>query len=278
MKVNEIKGILNNYSLSPNRKFGQNFLVSGAAASEIAKTAAAHGKERILEIGPGLGAVTEKLLKTGFPVTAVEIDSGLCSYLRDRFGDNPSFRLIHSDFLKYTPEEKYDPVVSNLPYYCASEIIFKIAIDYSPETILVMMQREMAERLSAGPGTKAYGAFTVSLGFYYSPEILFDAGSGDFYPPPDVRSSFVRLRARKRAFLSTCETELFHLIVKSAFWARRKTLCGALSASPHRKFDRETVISIIDKAGFSRDIRGEELSIDEFVTLTKLWLDHEKNR
>jgi len=278
MKVSEIRDILGRYSLSPNKRYGQNFLISGELTAKIAGLAAGHAGGDILEIGPGLGALTGMLIETGHPVTAVEIDSGFHEYLKDRFAGSPGFTLIHADFLKNPPQGSFDPVVSNLPYYCASEMLFKIAENYSPQTILVMMQSEMAERLSALPGTKAYGAFTVSLGFYYEPQILFDAGAEDFYPAPDVRSSFVKLTAVPRVFSDKDNRTLFHTIVKSAFWARRKTLLSALAGSPHGSFDKPAAAAAIEGAGLPAKVRGEELSIEEFIKLTLEWQKNEKNR
>lgn len=271
MKVSEIKDILSANSLSPNKKFGQNFLVSGDAAAKIAGLAADCARGSILEIGPGLGAVTERLVELGHPVTAVEIDSGIFSYLEKRFCGNKRLTLAHADFLKFIPDTKYDIAVSNLPYYCASEILFRLAENFSPRFILAMMQSEMASRLASKPGTKEYGAFTVSLGLYYKSEIIFEAGGGDFYPAPEVRSSFVRLSRIDDRGLDLKQRRVFHSLVRSVFWGRRKTMLKALTDSPHSIFGRAEAEHLLERAKISPSVRGEQLTIENFMELAVLW-------
>ncbi|HQL84002.1 MAG TPA: rRNA adenine dimethyltransferase family protein, partial [Spirochaetota bacterium] len=201
---------------------------------------------------------------------AVEVDSGLSRVLADRFGAEASFRLIHSDFLKLDLADTFTKVVSNLPYYCASEILFHVA-RFSAPHVYVLLQKEMAERIVAVPGSKTYGALTVTLGFYYEPKVLFRVSKESFYPRPEVTSSFVRLVRKSRLPVDGGEIELFHLVVKSAFWGRRKTMLKALSESPHLETGREIAARMLEHAGINSGVRGEDLGLESFVALVRAY-------
>jgi 16S rRNA (adenine1518-N6/adenine1519-N6)-dimethyltransferase len=271
MKVASIKDLLTKYSLSPNKRLGQNFLVSGSAASRIVEEAVKLARVGFLEIGPGLGAITEGLAGSGLPVTAVEIDSGLCRCLADRFSGLQNFTLVHSDYLKADIRAPFDVAVSNLPYYCSSEILFRLAADHRPPFILAMLQKEMAQRLMSKPGSEEYGAFTVNMGLYYSTEILFEAGGSDFYPPPDVKSVFIKMTSLDDNPLSERGREVFHMIVRSAFWGRRKTIYRSLKDSPHTGEAAHVIERVLEEAAVDRGIRGEELSPGKFIEMADIW-------
>ena len=269
MNRSQVADITKEYCLAPNKKFGQNFLINETEIKKIISVLKLEKNMKLLEIGPGLAAITEKLVEAVSFVTAVEIDSGIVRYLKDHFSQTENFKLIHSDFLKIEGENKFDLVVSNLPYYCASEILFKIALEYGSPPTFVMLQKEMAERIVSKPSTKEYGALSVTLGLYYNCEILFHINNGAFYPAPDVTSSFLKLLPRDDIKLNEDERILFHLFVKSAFWARRKTLLASLSKSPHLDFTREEVEIILNKSEIDPKKRGESLSVEQFVTIAK---------
>lgn len=269
MKRGEVIAIASDYGLAPNKKLGQNFLIDDGITGKIIDAVSPRAVDKILEVGPGLGALTFILAEKAQSLTAVEIDSGLYRYLKDRFAEVANVTLQHSDFLKSEFPDNYDKVVSNLPYYCASEILFKAAVLFKTANLYVMLQREMAERLIALPGTKDYGALSVTLGYYYTPAILMNVPREAFYPRPDVASVFMRLE-RKSGTLNRDENEMFHKIVKSAFWGRRKTILTALSNSPHISIEKEVIKEGLAAAGFDEKLRGEQYNTDEYCKLAKI--------
>lgn len=268
MNKNDILRITKEYSLAPNKKLGQNFLINDEVIKKICNICRPENK-RVLEIGPGLGSVSIPLADKSLSYTAVEIDSGFVRYLSDVFGNRSNVKIIHADFLKTAIEDRFDIIVSNLPYYCSSEILFRIAEYLTAENVFVMVQKEMAERITAKPGTGNYGALTVTLYYYFDSRILFHVSGESFFPRPDVKSSFLHL-VRKQAYFKDKEHEkMFHLLVRSAFWGRRKTLLKSLADSPHIRLDRVMVEKIIRDCGISPGIRGEKLSPGEFIKLTE---------
>ena len=270
MNLTKVKETIGQYGLSPNKRLGQNFLVSDDMRNRIIDTIGIATDDRVLEIGPGLGALTERLVPAAESVTAVEVDAGLSRVLADRFGAEKNFRLLHSDFLKLDLADNFTKIVSNLPYYCASEILFHVA-RYSAPHVYVLLQKEMAERIVAGPGSKTYGALSVTLGFYYEPRVMFKVSRESFFPRPEVTSSFVRLVRKGRLPLDGTEVESFHLMVKSAFWGRRKTMLKALSDSPHLELGRELAARVLELAGIKPGVRGEDLGMESFVALARAY-------
>ncbi len=260
--------ICSGYGLAPVKKLGQNFLIDDNTITKIINALELAENDSVLEIGPGLGALTEILVREVSSVVAVEIDSGISGYLSDKFRDNDNFTLIHSDFLKTPALQGITKAVSNLPYYCASEILFRLIEQYSLDFIGVMVQKEMAERMAAKPGSRSYGALTLGLGFYYNIKIALNISRRAFFPVPDVDSSFVILRRKDLLLLETKEErDLFHLLVKSAFWGRRKTILKALSDSPHMEYSRNSIESALNRAGIDISLRGEALGIEDFAGL-----------
>jgi len=268
MNKSDILHITDEYGLAPNKKLGQNFLINDEVIKKITAICEPENK-RILEIGPGLGSVTTPLQEKALSYTAIEIDSGFVRYLSDIFGNSSKIRIIHGDFLKTEVEDVFDIIVSNLPYYCASEILFRIAGTFKTENIFIMVQKEMAERITAGPGTENYGALTVTLSYHFDSRILFHISGESFYPKPDVKSSFLKLARKPLYFKSREHERLFQLIVKSAFWGRRKTLLKSLSDSPHMDLDKVSVEKILHGCGISPGVRGETLSLTDFIKLTE---------
>jgi 16S rRNA (adenine1518-N6/adenine1519-N6)-dimethyltransferase len=268
MNKNEILSISEEYGLAPNKRLGQNFLINDEIIGRIILTCSPENK-RIMEIGPGLGSLSLPLEEKSLSYTAVEIDSGFVKYLSDVFKNSGKARIIHGDFLKSEIDDRFDLIVSNLPYYCASEILFRIAEHFTAQKVFVMVQKEMAERIVARPGTVNYGALTVTLSYYFEPRILFHIPGESFYPKPDVKSSFLKLERKPLYFKLPEQEKLFHLIVKSAFWGRRKTLLKTLAESPHLELGKDTALKILTSSGISPGIRGETLSLDEFIKLTE---------
>jgi 16S rRNA (adenine1518-N6/adenine1519-N6)-dimethyltransferase len=261
--------ILKSISLAPNKRLGQNFLVLDQFSEKIVSSAGISASNRVVEIGPGLGSLTEIIAKIGCSLVCVEIDAGYAAYLGSHFSEQSNVSVLHEDFLRMNEYPRSDIVISNLPYYCASEILFTIAQKISPLKICAMMQKEMSQRITASAGSEHYGAMTVTLSYYYVSSVLFNVPPDAFYPRPDVISTVILFTRIDRADLSAEEVELFHLVVKSAFWGRRKTIVKSLSSSPHISIDRILIEEALDAAGISREARGETLSLNSYIILTK---------
>jgi 16S rRNA (adenine1518-N6/adenine1519-N6)-dimethyltransferase len=270
MNKSEVRKIIDRYGLRPNKRLGQNFLIADDVRDQIIDSMSLNAGDRILEIGPGLGALTERLVDKAGMVTAVEIDAGFSRYLAERFDGNSNFRLIHGDFIKNPPDDYYTKIVSNLPYYCSSEILFSIT-RYSASRVYVMLQKELADRIAALPGDESYGALSVTIGFYYDPKRLLRVSRESFYPRPEVTSAFLLLARRISFQLEGDDIALFHDLVKSAFWGRRKTILAALSGSPHVNIGRDRAARMLSHAGIDIKRRGEELSRDEYVSLVRAY-------
>jgi len=272
-----ITSILAEHGIQVNKKLGQNFLCNDDVVEKILTSSGVTGVDRVLEIGPGLGALTERMAERAAHVTAVEIDAGLARYLQHRFGDTETCTVVHGDFLKIHCDGEFTRAVSNLPYYCASEILFRLATEYGMLEFYVMMQHEMAARIQAGPGTKEYGALTAALSLYYRCEYLFSIDKTSFYPKPEVRSAFLKFRRREDVPENKEVLELFHRIVKSAFWGRRKTILKSLSDAPHLDYSRAEISAVLHEQGIDPSLRGENLSVEEFRGLAEAFLRRSGN-
>ncbi len=275
MNRNEIMDITARYKLAPNRKLGQNFLVGDNVVSRILALCRPFCG-RILEIGPGLGAVSRGLADMASMYTAIEIDSGFVRYLTDHFAGNSRVRIVHADFLKVELADEFDLAVSNLPYYCASEILFRLATDFTIPVIFAMVQREMAQRIIASEGDENYGAMTVNLGYYFNTAECFVVPGNAFYPVPEVKSSFISLKRKKRHFNNAASERIFHDVVRSAFWGRRKTILKSLSESPHMNLGREAAGAFLEQSGIDPGARGEVLPISSYIKLAEAIIANEK--
>lgn len=271
MNRKDVIGLLNSRSLSPLKKLGQNFLWNSAITSQIAAAAEIKENESVIEIGPGLGALSDELAKLTNDLTLVELDKGLFSFLSEKYASS-SIKLVHSDFLKYESSTKYNKAVSNLPYYCASEILFKIIEDYHPEIIVIMLQKEMAERILSHAGDDSYGALTASVSLLYNAENVMSVAADNFYPEPDVKSAVLKL-IRKNADYSKEEREMFRSAVKSAFWGRRKRILKSLTDSPHMSIEKNTVMSALEKSDIDPNKRAEEISPEEFMKIARALIE-----
>ena len=269
MNTGEIVKILSDFNISPNKKLGQNFLCNKGIIDRIIEYSSVNKNDSILEIGAGLGILTESLAENAGRVTAVEIDSGLSKFLKEKFKNSGNLEIIHADFLKLTAAGEFSKSISNLPYYCGTEILFKITIDYHICEVYIMLQREMAERIISKPGAKNYGAISAVLGLYYEPKILFNIDKRSFYPKPDIDSCYLSLKLKPDIQMAKDELRLYHDLVKSAFWGRRKTILKALAESPHLKYDRGFLQKCLNEADIDEKSRGETLTIDDFKHLVK---------
>jgi 16S rRNA (adenine1518-N6/adenine1519-N6)-dimethyltransferase len=257
-----VRALLRELGIRPRKRWGQHFLCDGNVARRIIAAAEIAAGERVLEIGPGLGALTEVLLQAGAIVTAVERDPVLAAFLARDGG--PSLEVITGDFprcdLATPPPYK---VVSNLPYYVTTPIIESLLVSHTGWSAAVLtMQTEVAERLAAGPAARAYGALSLFAQFHSEIERLFAVPASCFYPPPEVESTVVRLRPLERG-IGEATARAFRAVVRAGFGGRRKTLHNSLrAAAPAEKVDAALAASGIDSGR-----RAETLTLEEFLAL-----------
>jgi len=261
-----LKTLMDKYGVAPLKRFGQNFLIDGNIAGHIAQAAVPNGA-CVLEIGPGMGALTSRLLARASAVAAYEIDAGLSAALRDMYAEEPRFHLFHQDFLKadlikdleglFMGEEVY--VAANLPYYITSPCIMKLVESkLNIVSITVMVQKEVAERLCAKPGSRDYGAISAAVGYYADPKLLFNVSAGCFYPKPDVASAVVGLTVKKKVEID----EAYLKTVKSLFAMRRKTVKSNLRQS--FGLSSEAAADVLREAEIDENARAEMLSVKDF--------------
>lgn len=265
--------ILKTFGIHMSKKLGQNFLINEQIVAGIVKAAMLKPDEDILEIGPGIGTLTQGLLEGGANVTAVEIDRRLLDVLNKTLEGYEKLRIIHGDILKVNiPEEmsgKRFKVVANLPYYITTPIILGLLEQRLPiELLVTMVQKEVAERMVAAPGTKDYGALSVAVQYYTKAEIMFNVPPTSFMPPPAVESSVIRCIVRDEPPVSLISEKIFFRIVKAAFSQRRKTLSNALKTTGA---SAQMVQEALMEAQIDGGRRGETLSLEEFAAISNVW-------
>ncbi len=264
----KIKDLLKEYHIRPNKRLGQNFLIDNNIKDNIINAVGLNKNEVVLEIGPGLGALTEDLCKCAKKVIAIEKDRLLYKYLLKNIAYK-NLELIHGDILKYNFKQGDNhnlKVVGNLPYYISSPILtYLIDNRTSVDSIFITVQKEFAQRLVASPGTKDYGSITCFVNFYTEPSILFTIKSRSFYPVPEVDSCFMKISFRKEPLYLTDEEKLFK-IIRASFGKRRKTILNSLSSSAIFS-SKEEVLQKLKDSGISPKRRPEELTLKEFAAL-----------
>ena len=275
--IRTIRQIMDIYGLHFRKEFGQNFLTNNMVVEDIAEFCCEGRSKTILEIGPGIGVLTKELCLRYPNVVALEIDKGLMPVLQYTLNEFSNVKVHNRDVMEADLDALLSPylelggvsVCANLPYYITTPILMKLLESRFPfEYITVMVQSEVADRLCAKAGSKAYGAITASIGYYGEAERLFVVPAQDFMPAPKVNSAVVRIRlyGERKPYVPQNE-ELFFRTVKVAFEQRRKTLANALSAG-FGELSKEQIQEIIAQCGHPSDIRGERLSVSEFVALS----------
>ncbi len=273
-----IKGLMADAGISFKKEYGQNFLNNRIIPEEIADSCADSAERLILEIGPGIGCLTCELAQRYSRVVAVEIDKGLIPVLDRTLADFDNVTVINADVMSVDLERLVADhsdglpvsVCANLPYYITTPILMRlIESGVKFDTITVMVQKEVAARLSAAPGSSDYGAITVALGFYGTVRRLFKVPAGCFVPAPKVDSAVVRIDLYREPKYFPKDEALFHALVKAAFEMRRKTLQNAITAKMPR-FSKETVARAIAEIGHDENVRGERLSTEDFVRLSDI--------
>ena len=275
--IKTIRDIMSIYNLTFRKEFGQNFLTNRAVVEDIADSCCSTPDATILEIGPGLGVLTQELAFRYRKVMAIEIDNGLIPALRYTLSDCPEgvVEVVHADVMKVDLGELLKPafeagkvsVCANLPYYITTPILMALLESGLPfEYITIMIQSEVADRLCAKAGSKEYGAITAVLKYYGEAEKLFKVSAGNFIPAPKVDSTVVRIKLHKQKPYVPKDEETLFKTIRAAFEQRRKTLPNALSAG-FPEVTKETLTALIEACGHRPDIRGERLDIADFVAL-----------
>lgn len=261
------------------KKFGQNFLTDENVLQSIVDAAGVGQDDCVLEIGPGMGALTGHLLDAARKVVAVEVDKMLIPILEGTLGGDERFVLINDDILNIDINELIErenaggpiKVVANLPYYITTPIVMQLLeSDAAIESITVMVQKEVAERMLEGPGSKAYGALSLAVQYYSMPHLALNVSKNSFYPRPDVDSAVIRLdlyRPDERP-VKTDDPRAMFAIIRAAFGQRRKTLVNALGNAQGLTYSKDEVRDALIKIGKTETIRGEVLTLEEFARLT----------
>ena len=279
--IREVKALLARHGFHFSKSLGQNFLIDGGVLADIAEAGGGGPSCGVLEIGPGIGSLTRQLCRRAGKVVSVELDPALPPVLAETMAGFGNFKLISGDILKWDVRELADrefpgltPLVcANLPYNAATPILRELIAAGRFEAITVMVQKEVAQRLAAGPGSKDYGALSVYAQYHTRPEILFDVPPSCFIPAPKVTSSVIRCRKRSAPAVSPeCGEEFFFQVVRGAFALRRKTLSNSLSAVFGSRLGKEGVADAAAQCGLPPAVRGEALDLEQFAALAdRLW-------
>ena len=271
-----IREILDKYGFEFSKALGQNFLIDGNILKNISKAGEITKEDLILEIGPGIGTLTEELALNAKKVVAVELDKNLLPILGETLKAYDNIEVVHGDILKLDLKELIDnkleggpiKVVANLPYYITTPIIGKLLEeDFNIHSIIIMVQKEVADRIVATPNSKEYGALSLFINFYSHPQIILKVPKTVFMPQPRVDSAVVKLNIKDE--LPDVDRDLFFKVVKSAFNKRRKTLLNSLS-SGELGLEKEIIKNVLKEADIPFNIRAENLNIEDFIKISKI--------
>ncbi|RHR21218.1 16S rRNA (adenine(1518)-N(6)/adenine(1519)-N(6))-dimethyltransferase RsmA [Clostridium sp. AF19-22AC] len=269
--------VLQKYNFMFQKKFGQNFLIDTHVLDKIIRSAEITSDDMVLEIGPGIGTMTQYLAQAAGKVIAVEIDKALIPILEDTLEGFENVTVLNEDILKVDVaglaqrENGGRPikVVANLPYYITTPIIMGLFENHVPvKSITVMVQKEVAERMQVGPGTKDYGALSLAVQYYAKPYIVANVPPNCFMPRPKVGSAVIRLERYENPPVQVDDEKLMFKIIRASFNQRRKTLANGLKNSPELDYTKEQVEAAIDSLGKGASVRGEALTLEEFATLS----------
>lgn len=276
------KEIINKYSFAFQKKFGQNFLIDSNVLKSIIRGAEITKDDFVLEIGPGIGTMTQYLCEAARQVVAVEIDKMLIPILEDTLSEYDNVEVINQDVLKVDikslAEEKNNgkpiKVVANLPYYITTPIIMGLFESGVPiDSITIMVQKEVADRMQTGPGSKDYGALSLAVQFYATAKVILNVSATCFMPRPNVDSAVIKLTRHKEPTVNVADEKLMFKIIRASFNQRRKTLVNGLKNSPELSFSKEQIVKAIEKIGKPETIRGEALTLEEFAELANAFTE-----
>lgn len=278
--------ILNKYKFIFQKKFGQNFLIDEHVLGKIIRSAEITEDDFVVEIGPGIGTLTQYLAASAREVAAIEIDDALIPILEDTLSAYDNVTVIHEDVLKVDlcklAEEKNGgkpiKVVANLPYYITTPIIMGLFENHVPvESITIMVQKEVADRMKTGPGSKDYGALSLAVQYYAKPELVANVPPNCFMPRPRVGSAVIRLTRHTEVPVEAEDEKLMFQIIRASFNQRRKTLVNGLGNAPELHIPKEITTEVLEEMGLSASVRGEALTLAQFAELSNRILEKRKN-
>jgi len=271
--------VLQKYNFNFQKKFGQNFLIDTHVLEKIMDSAEITKEDCVLEIGPGIGTMTQYLAERAGHVVVVEIDKNLIPILRDTLSAYDNVTIINNDILKVDvnriAKEKNDgkpiKVVANLPYYITTPIIMGLFESHVPlQSITIMVQKEVADRMQVGPGTKDYGALSLAVQYYAKPEIVANVPPNCFIPRPNVGSAVIRLTRYEKPPVDVKDESRMFALIRASFNQRRKTLVNGLTNAPELKLSKERVLEALEKMELPPTVRGEALTLEQFALLSNI--------
>lgn len=274
--------VIKKYEFCFQKKFGQNFLIDGHVLDKIIAGAGVTKDDMVLEIGPGIGTMTQYLAEAAGKVVAVEIDRNLLPILQETLSDYDNVKVIHADVLSLDLEKLVQEenggrpikVVANLPYYITTPIIMALFEQHVPlANVTVMVQKEVAARMKSGPGSKDYGALSLAVQYYAEPYIVANVPCNCFMPRPNVDSAVIRLTRYEEQPVQVKDEKMLFKVIRASFNQRRKTLQNGLNNSSELNFTKDQIAAAIAAAGFSPSVRGEALTLEQFARLTDILLN-----
>ena len=275
--------VIQKYEFAFQKKFGQNFLIDTHVLDKIIRAAGVTKEDMVLEIGPGIGTMTQCLAEAAGRVVAVEIDSNLIPILKDTLKDYDNITVINEDILKVDIKklaEEYNggrpiKVVANLPYYITTPIIMGLFESEVPiDNITVMVQKEVADRMQTGPGSKDYGALSLAVQYYAEPYIVANVPPNCFIPRPNVGSAVIRLTRHQKPPVEVKDSGLMFRLIRASFNQRRKTLQNGLNNSSELHYSKEQIARAIESLGVPATVRGEALTLEQFARLANYFTEN----
>ena len=271
--------VLQKYNFNFQKKFGQNFLINTGVLEDIIEASEITKDDFVVEIGPGIGTMTQYLCENAREVLAVEIDTNLIPILKDTLKEYDNVEVINQDILKVDinkiAEEKNNgrpiKVVANLPYYITTPIIMGLFESHVPvESITIMVQKEVADRMQTGPGSKEYGALSLAVQYYSNPKIVLNVPPSCFMPQPKVGSAFIKLTCLNNPPVEVDNEKMLFKVIRASFNQRRKTLANGLKNYGGIPLSKEQIQESIEELGVEANIRGEKLSLEQFAQLSNI--------
>lgn len=271
--------IINKYGFSFQKRFGQNFLIDEHVLDKIVDAALVGKEDGVIEIGPGIGTMTQRLCEAALKVVAIEIDKELIPILNETMSGYDNVKIINADVMKTDLDklirEEFSgmsvKVVANLPYYITTPIVMSLLENHLPvESITIMVQKEVAQRMQAGPGTKDYGALSLAVQYYADTYIAANVPPNCFMPRPKIGSGVIRLTVRKEAKVEVADEKLMFSLIRAAFNQRRKILVNAVTNFPGLDYTKEDIEKALAELDISEKIRGEALSLQQFAELSNI--------
>lgn len=272
--LEETKNIMKKYGIRANKSLGQNFLINPEVVENIVKSSNINKNDMVIEIGPGLGTLTKYLLEKAGKVICIELDPKMIKILQDRFNKYSNFEIINADVLKVDlnqiiKDNKNVKIVANLPYYITTPIIMKLLEEkLNIESITVMIQKEVADRLIEIPGGKNTGAITYTVYYYCESEKIMEVPNSSFIPEPEVTSEVIKMNLRKEPAVKIDNPNIMFMIIKSAFMQRRKTLLNALT-NTKVFINKQEGMNILKKLNLDENVRAENLKLQDFADIAK---------